>query len=230
MSGEGIQHIYYFIAGGTALAGLMYKSGSVTFRFVKKQVDSLREDREKLHVVFQEVTPNHGSSIKDKINKLEIAVNRNNELTEKIFFRQRWLMENQDSPIFETDKDGSFIWVNERFARLFLKSSSFFLGNGWKNVIHPEDREKVESHWNKSVKEEISYEEIFRVISLARIIEVKVTATKTYSGGYIGSISILSCSNKVRSSCPCDFNGICATDAAILSRNSHHLNAVEPSV
>lgn len=195
------QSIYYVVAAIATAAGLAYKIGHVLFSGLKKQLDTLQEDRRKLHVVFREVTPNHGTSIKDKINGMEKSIDRNNEMTEKIFFRQRWLMENQDIPIFETDNEGLCTWVNERYARLFGKSVNYFLGHGWKNIIHPDDRERVETHWSNSVKDHIDSEDVFRVIANDRVMVIKSVANKT-EGGYIGSIIQKSCENFNCEDCP----------------------------
>lgn len=200
------QSIYYLVAASATFLGLCYKIGSVLFRGVKKEVVSLREDRERLRTVFKEVTSNHGTSIKDKVNYLEKAIVRNNELTEKIFFRQRWIMENQDIPIFEANGEGQFDWVNEEFAHLFGKSVSHFIGNGWKNVIHPEDRNRVEKHWDSCVKDKIDIEDTFRVMGEGRILIVKMVANKT-EGGWIGSIIKKGCDS---ANCPdCKTPEIC---------------------
>jgi PAS domain S-box-containing protein len=200
------QSLYYAVAASATAAGLLYKVGKAVSKVIKEQILTLKEDRRKLDVVFSELTPNHGTSIKDKVNALEKSIVRNNELTEKIFFRQRWLMENQNIPIFESDKDGLCTWVNEEYAHMFGKSASFFLGHGWKNIIHPEDRKRVEEHWENSVRDEIDSEDTFRVVAEGRTIVVKAIANKT-EDGYIGSIIKKGCDSGV---CPdCQTPEIC---------------------
>lgn len=200
------QSIYYIVAASTTALTLCYKIGHILFGVVKKELLSLSEDRERLRTVFSEVTSNHGSSIKDKVNYLEKAILRNNELTEKIFFRQRWIMENQDIPIFEANSLGSFEWVNEEFAHLFGKSVSHFIGHGWKNVIHTDDRNRVEKRWDSCVKDKIDIEDTFRVMGDNRIIIVKMVANKT-EGGWIGSIIKKGCDS---ANCPdCKTPEIC---------------------
>jgi PAS domain S-box-containing protein len=200
------QSIYYIVAASATALGLLYKISSIAGKIIKKEIISLKEDRERLHVVFKEVTTNHGTSIKDKVNSLEKAIIRNNELTEKIFFRQRWLMENQNIPIFESDNDGLCTWVNEEYAHMFGKSASFFLGHGWKNIIHPDDRKRVEKHWEDSVRDGIDSEDVFRVVADDRIIIIKSIANKT-EDGFIGSIIKKGCDS---AGCPdCKTPEIC---------------------
>ncbi len=184
------QSIYYIVAATATFCGLAYKVGSVVFRNAKKQIGSLQEDRAMLRVVFKEVTPNHGTSIKDQISSLDKSIVRNNELTEKIFHRQRWLMENHKSAVFEATSDGLFAWVNEEFAHFFGKSAVLFVGNGWKNIVHQDDRHRVEEHWNSCVRDKIDIEICFKAYTSSKdVITVKLIANKSESG-YIGSITV----------------------------------------
>jgi PAS domain S-box-containing protein len=200
------QSVYYIVAASATALGLLYKVSFTIWKVVKKEVSSMKDDREKLNVVFKEVTTNHGASIKDKVNSLEKSISRNNELTEKIFFRQRWLMENQNIPIFEADKEGLCTWVNEEYAQMFGKSATFFLGNGWKNIIHPDDRKRVEEHWEHCVKDAIDSEDVFRVVADNREVIIKSIANKT-ADGYIGSIIKKGCNSD---NCPdCKIPDIC---------------------
>jgi len=82
------------------------------------------------------------------------------------------------------------IEICEGNARLFGKSSSNFLGNSWKNIIHPDDRERVELHWSESVRDKIDAEDIFRALSNDKIIKIRMIANKIESG-YIGSVQVL---------------------------------------
>jgi len=208
MNDTDYQNVYYLVAAIVAGAGLLAKLGSVFWKgFVKREIDIIAENRRKLDVVFKELIPNHGSSIKDKINKLEQSVAHNNELTEKIFNRQRWLMERQDLPIFESDLNGRYVWVNEKYASLFGKSASHFLGHGWKNTIHPEDRERVEEGWAQSVKDGIDSEPIYRAIIKDRIVNIKAVISKT-DDGYIGSLIVFDCHHH-DGGCPADLRSEC---------------------
>tara|TARA_R110000868_G_scaffold29093_1_gene108344 strand:- start:94 stop:690 length:597 start_codon:yes stop_codon:yes gene_type:complete len=189
MSYEKIQYLLALFA----LLGLLWKLSIFCFKYIKKEYESKREDRKKLDTIFSELTPNHGSSLKDKVNKLEVAIGRNNELTEKIFSRQRWIMDRQDTPIFESDEKGLCYWVNDKYCKVLKRDSSYFMGNGWKNIIHPEDRERVVDHWENCIRDGIDSENHFRILdSEGKEINVKCAATKTENNGYIGSLYILS--------------------------------------
>lgn len=184
------ESLYYIIAAAATIFGLVYKFTRVFWRGIKNEYLSIKEDRRKLNVVFQEVTCNHGSSIKDKVNALEAALRKNTELTEQIGLRQGWIMEHQEIPIFETDENGLFVYVNEEFARRFGKSANLFFGNGWKNIVHPEDRERVEQHWDSSIKNKIDSQDTFKAVTQDEtIVNVRMVA-KITKKGYIGSLLI----------------------------------------
>lgn len=196
--------IYYIISILTAIIAFF----SFLFNFLKKiivkikeRIARIEEIHSKVEKIFEEITPNHGSSIKDKINSLDQRMNKvdenliiNNKLTEKIFYRQRWILDNQSAAVFESDISGKCIWANVHYLKLVQRDLAFVLGNGWKNIIHPDDRERVIHNWDLCVQDGINVEDTYRVIDVeGKVYKVFCSATKTEGNGYIGSIKILDC-------------------------------------
>jgi PAS domain-containing protein len=183
------EKIHFYLAFLTLL-GVLLKIVSYLYKGIKKEIKSIEEVKSKINFIFSEVTPNHGSSIKDKINKLEFSIQRNNELTEKIFSRQKWIMDHQEVAIFETNQNGEYIWVNNKLCKLFKRNIESFLGNSWKNSIYHEDRESVLEHWQNCLNDKIDFDCDFKIVdSENNIYNVKSSAVKTETG-YIGSISV----------------------------------------
>src|SRR2546422_3592973 len=62
--------------------------------------------------------------------------------------------------IFETDSDGHSVYVNARWAEIAGIAPEEALGDGWKNTIHPDDRDRVVAEWAAAVRElrEVSLE------------------------------------------------------------------------
>jgi PAS domain-containing protein len=213
--------LYYAGAILVAIGAFLGRSLFKLIKWIKNEGESLKKDREKLHIVFQELTPNHGSSIKDAVNSLKTDVEcvkkdvkKNNEMTEILAAQQNWVLEHQKMPTFKSDSDGMCVWVSENYAQLFGRSPYYFMGNGWKNVIFPEDRERVEQHWNKCVNDKIDAEDIFRTTSSTnKIIKIKVVANRIENGTYIGTISILNCEDP--ENCKCQSNEICSKKVVI---------------
>ena len=194
--------IYYTISILTAIVAFL----GFLSKYLRKIILKIRERNarvEEIHTkvekIFEEITPNHGSSIKDKINSLDKRMDKvdenliiNNKLTEKIFYRQRWILDNQSAAVFESDTKGKCIWANVNYLKLVQRDMGFILGNGWKNIIHPDDRERVIRNWELCVKDGIDSEDTYRIIDIeGRVYRVFCSATKTEGNGYIGSIKLL---------------------------------------
>lgn len=165
-------------------------------KFVKYKFENLYEIKRKIEKIYAEVTPNGGGSIKDKVNELYLDIKNNNDLTNKIFQRQRWLLDHVEDPIFECDLDGKFIWVNKKFRKLLKRDMSYFLSNGWRNAIHEDDRDRVIHEWNSSITDCRSFDDEFRIISsTGEVINISVLTTKLSEYGYMGNIKILDISS-----------------------------------
>lgn len=199
---NGSSQVYYTISAITAALAFL----GFVFKFLLKVKIKILEKREreelmqrKITKIFEEITPNHGSSIKDKINSLDQRIDKinenlvlNNKLTEKIFCRQKWMLEHEDFPIFESDSEGKCIWVNECYLKLVKRNLEFVVGNGWKNIIFSEDRDRVTKKWDSCIKDGIDSEDTYRVIDAdGKIYKVFCSATKLEGTGYLGYLKIL---------------------------------------
>jgi len=59
--------------------------------------------------------------------------------------------------LFETDKEGTCMYVNDQTCRILQRSIAELIGSRWTDSLHPHDQEKVFSEW----KQCIEYEEKF---------------------------------------------------------------------
>ena len=57
--------------------------------------------------------------------------------------------------IFRADAAGDCLYVNERFLEMAGLTAPEALGEGWAESLHPEDRDRVLSHWYRAVKEKL---------------------------------------------------------------------------
>lgn len=62
----------------------------------------------------------------------------------------------QASPtgVFQTDPDGSCVFVNDRWCAMAGITPDQALGEGWTQMVHPDDRESVFAEWCRSVQEQ----------------------------------------------------------------------------
>jgi PAS domain S-box-containing protein len=157
----------------------------------KKDIEERAELSNKINVIFNEVTPNHGSSLKDKVDKIEKCIISNQKVIEMIGDRQKWILDKQQIPIFESDSEGMCVWANDAYLELLKRDSTEVMGNGWRNFIHQDDREKVVNEWENAVKENRSSQSMYRMVDKdGKVYNVECYATKHPNNGYSGNIKI----------------------------------------
>ena len=80
-----------------------------------------------------------------KRNAIEVAIEESNRFFSTLA---------QVSPvgIFRADAQGNCVYVNERGCEIAGMKQNKALGGGWKQAIHPDDREKVDQTWHTSVQ------------------------------------------------------------------------------
>ena len=105
-----------------ALSGLI---GTVTVALwrIFKQVRKFVEEQEKIQdcvaTIKKEVTPNSGSSMKDTINGLKIAIDRIDVRQQVIDQRTKATLHyNTEFALFEVDRSGRIVWNNDAFKKL----------------------------------------------------------------------------------------------------------------
>ena len=192
---ENTQTVYYILV----VLGIFYTICSVSVRYLRRKyhkfVDKYQyfeSSVEKIEQISKEFKPNHGSSIKDILNKVQLDLSKNTELTEKISVRQKWILDNREMPIFESDEEGKCIWVNAAYLELIKRDMNFVIGNGWKNVIAPEDRARVTSNWESCVKDGRDSEDTYSIMDSDGNKHLVFTAAcKTGKFGYVGALKIL---------------------------------------
>ena len=59
--------------------------------------------------------------------------------------------------VFETDKEGQYIYVNSRWLKITGLSLESAMGNSWMHSLHPDDREAVCKSWNALIKKGRTY-------------------------------------------------------------------------
>lgn len=187
-----VEHLFQIIITGAAAFGILYKVTYWISDKLKKEYEKIVKVHDMIEFICSELKPNHGSSLTDKINRIESDVKENTYLTKQICNRQRWILNSKQELIFECDKKGNCTWVSEEYCRLMNVPLKDFFNNGWKNIIHEDDRERVTSEWQLAVKEKRNSRISYRIVSKdGDVYEVESTATISDEFGYIGKIDII---------------------------------------
>jgi len=183
----------FIITGIGAILAFIWSISKKIAKFIKNKYLYLEDSLEKIDTISKEFLPNHGSSLKDQINKIQWELARNTELTEKISTRQKWIFDNRETPIFESDNDGKCVWANPAYLNLIKRDLNSILGHGWKNFIAEEDRNRVIQNWDLCVKDGRDSEDTYTIVdSRGKKYKVSTVACKTGRFGYVGALKVLS--------------------------------------
>lgn len=124
---------------------------------INKYVTNTSKTLEAMRMVSRELMPNHGTSLRDSINRIEKLVTISSQ-------RHRAVLHELGTSAWEADADGNFQWGSRSFLQLCDRTNEELMDNGWANCISPEDREFVWKEWKTAVIEERDLDVRFRLI------------------------------------------------------------------
>lgn len=151
-------------------------------KFYQYVILPIKEHFEKVHQVIEDV-----SEIKKKL-AYELNANGGKSMKDQMTLFGKQLMKQEglilailsssDRFIIIFDENGGALWCNETFDRELGWNIAEVLGNGWKNVISAEDRERVSREFLDTVKDGRDFIMEFNYIH--RNIPNKKTKIKAY--------------------------------------------------
>lgn len=133
----------------------------------------------------QQFTPNGGTSIYDMLRRIEESVNINEA-------KNNVLLSVSDQPIFQTDANGRYTWVNPAYCKFTSCPESLILQLNWLNTIAPEDRDKVAEAWHRCCKQQRKFDITYTLADT----EIKVHCEahpyfhKNELQGYVGRLCL----------------------------------------
>ena len=170
----------------------LYKLIRYVYRLRKNKLEAEKKMADHIEFIFSELKPNHGSSLKDQVNKIQIDINENSNFIKQISHRQRWILDNRDEPIFECNSQGEYSWVNEKYKEFVNYDSKDLLGYGWKNIIHSEDRDRVCNELDSAIEDKRNSNCSYRIITKdGNIYTVSSVSIRTDNLGYIGTLKLI---------------------------------------
>ena len=120
-------------------------------------VSHLKESEETLGKIYAELRPNGSTSLRDAIDRAEA------QLKDIDAFLSAQLNVH-DVAVIRTDENGSLIYVNRHYQRLLGVAAHEVMGEGWVNVIHPEERLKIYKMWKDAVASKREFSEDIRFL------------------------------------------------------------------
>ena len=185
-----IQNYAIYLAAISAIISGVIVIYKKAIKPMVRAISNLYKTMEKIDKIFDELTPNGGTSIKDKIDHIDI----NLSLFQQV---QEAMAADTKAALFRTDSLGNCVYVNRTYTRTVGLNVSEILGHGWQNAIAEEDREKVVAEWYKSVKENREYSQEFRfetpdgVQTRCKCRSYKLVDSRGELLGYWGNCTIL---------------------------------------
>ena len=95
------------------------------------------------------------SEVQDRtaeLKKQAVVLEHTAELLRAGEERFRLLSASSPVGVFECDASGRCIYANSRWCEIAGLASEELAGDGWTKIIHPEDRELVAGHWERTIK------------------------------------------------------------------------------
>jgi PAS domain S-box-containing protein len=108
--------------------------------------------------------------------------------------RYQTLAEVSPVGIFNTDAEGSCIYVNERYSEITGLPRERFYGKSWVETLCLTDRERVEKTWYACVKQGKPFAEEYRILTsrgsrLWVYVQAIRVETESGRGGYVGTMT-----------------------------------------
>lgn len=175
---------YLTLANATIAALILFGGYLMNFtRKIKPYIavtDDIAHLKKEVTLISDELKPNGGKSIKDQMNDLQKS-------TKTILYRQRWILDNREEPIFETDEQGNFTWANDSLIRLTDRLFKDLENNNWINALCEKTRDEVNESWQIAIENKRNFEhDLVIVDSKNRAFSAKCHAVRQDDGKYIG--------------------------------------------
>lgn len=97
-----------------------------------------------MEILLNEFIPNGGSSLKDAVNRIE-------DNQESYYALVSARLDADHQAIVLTDVQGKVTNISRAFQEYTGMTLNMMEGDGWVNLIHPEDRKQVEENWKAVV-------------------------------------------------------------------------------
>jgi len=175
---------YLTLANATIAALVLFGGYLMAFTRKIKPYVSITQDiaglKQEVASISQQLKPNGGESIKDQLDDLQAS-------TKTILYRQRWILENREEPVFETDEKGNFTWANDQLIRLTDRLFKDLENNNWINALCENTREEINDAWQLAIENKRNFEhDIIIVDGKNRAFSAKCHAVRQGDGKYIG--------------------------------------------
>ncbi len=181
-----------------AILSITIPAGWIVWRFLRARYMKVKEFFQALQMVVdsfhemktlieRELKTNHGSSIKDAVNELRVAIST-------IDGKFRAYVSYANLLGWESDENGLCVWVSPALMALVGRDESHFIGDAWHGLIAPEDRMQVTQEWEDSIRQRrafiLEYSLLHREGGRIRIM-AETHCIRDYEGRVRGHVGVM---------------------------------------
>lgn len=120
------------------------------FGGAQRVLDRLDSQDATLAAIRAELTPNGGGSLKDIVRKTH-------DLAMIAELRTKQILATSPVGVYQCDRDGNCIWVNDALCSIFGLDSAAMMGRGWLLAVADDEREESNGHWQRAVDQDLPY-------------------------------------------------------------------------
>ncbi len=173
--------IWGIFVGVCALIKKYYSKAAKTLQEVQTLNDTVSTLAETVQKLVLELKPNGGSSLRDAINRNEKDVKQVKFVNQTHF---DYLIQ---VPMFSTDGNGQYVWVNRACCEFYDKHPADLMGTAWEVYIEQTERITVREEWIRAVAEERAFDMIYHITSEnGSLRRVRCRAYGSKATGYMG--------------------------------------------
>jgi PAS domain S-box-containing protein len=137
--------------------------------------------------IAYQLKPNGGSSLHDKISRIEAELLRENAV-------RRQQICATGLAFWESDSAGKVVFASAALGELIGTSTEDILGNGWVTNLHPEDREQVFAEWEAAVQQKRAFFSTYRFLhrdGQSVLVQGRSHPILDRNGGVLGHVGTL---------------------------------------
>jgi PAS domain S-box-containing protein len=161
-----------------------YKKITHMSKQIADNYDGMEKALPAIMQIAEEFKPNHGSSLRDAINRIENTM-CNLQASDHL------LLNLSEIAHFQTDQNGNCIWANLAYCNLTALDLIDIKGHGWISVVHPEDRKVVTEEWERTIEEKRQFNMTYRYMTTSgKVFPVRVHAILNFNtrGEIVGAL------------------------------------------
>lgn len=128
--------------------------------------------------VEQQLSPNGGGSMHDKVAQMSGALDEIRRDTATLAARQVALITSREEPTFETCEDGDFTIVSRSLEEFTGMSREQLEDMRWLSAFHPNDQERLADRYKAAIRDERKFEYTARLLHRGSVRWVHIHANR----------------------------------------------------